>query len=271
MSSKSGPSPWSLSARLTAWYAGSAFALVLAATGFFYWSSVRNLDRQDDGLLGDRARVLQNVLVTQQGNIPALRHEVEEEWEAHQRTEIHVRVLDGNGNAVVATPGIADSLPISAFPQPAAEPDRGGDARAASGVLFRVLAVSAMVGSTPYTIQVALDRSLEAELQADYRKNLLLVVGVSVFICAIVGYTIAHRGTRPILAMTATACRIRPSNLGERMAPDGLPAELLELAATFNDMLDRLEQSFARLSRFSADLAHELRQPRSSLRGEVAV
>src|SRR5437588_7470240 len=121
MSSKSAPDgpparAWSLSARLTAWYAGSAFALVLAATGFFYWSSVRNLDRQDDRLLGDRARVLQNVLVTQQGNIPALRHEVEEEWEAHQRTEIHVRILDGTGRVVVATPGIAELLSNASFP-----------------------------------------------------------------------------------------------------------------------------------------------------------
>src|SRR5438094_8636465 len=145
MSSKNAPDhsssrPWSLSARLTAWYAGSAFALVLAATGFFYWSSVRNLDRQDDRLLGDRARVLQNVLGTQHGNIPALRHEVAEEWEAHQRTEIHVRVLDEAGGVVVATPGIAELLPPTSFPPPTAEPDRGADARTASGVLFRVLA-----------------------------------------------------------------------------------------------------------------------------------
>src|SRR5438132_305917 len=84
---------WSLAARLTAWYAASAFALVLAATGFFYWASVRNLDRQDDQLLGDRVRVLQSVLRNKPGDTAALRREVEEEWEAHQRTEIHVRIL----------------------------------------------------------------------------------------------------------------------------------------------------------------------------------
>ncbi len=42
MSSKIAPDPsrrpWSLAARLTAWYAGSAFALVLVATGFLYWA-----------------------------------------------------------------------------------------------------------------------------------------------------------------------------------------------------------------------------------------
>src|SRR5262249_44391857 len=71
--------------------------------------------------------------------------------------------------------------------------------------------------------------------------------------------------------ITDTTRRIRPANLSERVAPEGLPAELHQLAANFNSMLDQLEQSFARLSRFSADIAHELRTPVSSLRGEVEV
>ena len=43
---------WSLAARLTAWYAGSAFVLVVAATGFLYWASIRNIDHEDDQVLG---------------------------------------------------------------------------------------------------------------------------------------------------------------------------------------------------------------------------
>jgi two-component system heavy metal sensor histidine kinase CusS len=87
----------------------------------------------------------------------------------------------------------------------------------------------------------------------------------------VVGYGFAHRGIRPIHDITEIARRIRPANLGERITPDGLPAELLTLADTFNQMLDRLEESFVRLSRFSADLAHELRTPVHSLGGEVEV
>lgn len=41
--------------------------------------------------------------------------------------------------------------------------------------------------------------------------------------------------------------------------------ELRELAISFNDMLSRLEDSFQRLSQFSADLAHELRTPLGNL------
>jgi two-component system heavy metal sensor histidine kinase CusS len=50
-----------------------------------------------------------------------------------------------------------------------------------------------------------------------------------------------------------------------------LPAELSVLAGTFNEMLDRLQESFDRLARFSADIAHELRNPVNNLRGEAEV
>ncbi len=264
---------WSLAARLTAWYAGSAFALVLAATGFLYWAAVRNLDREDDQLLGDRVRGLHAVMQNRPGDMDAIRQEVEEE-DAHERTRVHLRILDARGQVVIETPGMNPLLPPSLFPAPSAEPGTGTDIDAAKGRSFRVLAVSLMGDSPKYSpcvIQVAMDRSLEMELHANYRKNLILVLGTALIVCAVVGYWIAHRGIRPIHDITETTRRIRPTNLGERMTADGLPAELLTLAATFNQMLDRLEQSFARLSRFSADIAHELRTPVHSLRGEVEV
>src|SRR5262245_66622872 len=79
---------WSLAARLTAWYAGSAFALVLAATGFLYWASVRNLDREDDQVLGDRVRAIRAVIMKRPGDTSAMRQEVDEEWEAHERRRV---------------------------------------------------------------------------------------------------------------------------------------------------------------------------------------
>jgi two-component system heavy metal sensor histidine kinase CusS len=268
------PRAWSLAARLTAWNASSGFALVLAATGFLYWASVNNLDREDDQLLGDRVRVLRAVMLNRPGDLEALRQELAEEWEAHQRTQVHMRILDPDGRVVVESPGMSRLLPAASFPVPAAEPDRGADIASATGASFRVLAVRGPEEASsgrPQVIQVAMDRSLEIELQAGYRRNLLVVLGVALVVSAVAGYAVAHRGIRPIHDITETARRIRPTNLGERILADGLPAELLTLAATFNQMLDRLEQSFARLARFSADIAHELRTPVYSLRGEIEV
>jgi two-component system heavy metal sensor histidine kinase CusS len=116
-----------------------------------------------------------------------------------------------------------------------------------------------------------LDRSQQFELLAEYRKNLWLVLGAALLTCAVVGHQIARRGLKPVALVTETARRIHPTNLGERIKAAGLPAELLALADTLNRMLDRLEQSFTRLSRFSADIAHELRTPVNNLRGSIEV
>jgi two-component system heavy metal sensor histidine kinase CusS len=64
---------------------------------------------------------------------------------------------------------------------------------------------------------------------------------------------------------------VGPTQLNERVSAIGWPHELQPLAAAFDDMLGRLEQSFERLSQFSADLAHELRTPILNIRGEAEV
>ncbi|MGB9473566.1 MAG: heavy metal sensor histidine kinase, partial [Candidatus Udaeobacter sp.] len=49
------------------------------------------------------------------------------------------------------------------------------------------------------------------------------------------------------------------------------PRELQPLAIAFDEMLKRLDDSFTRLSQFSADLAHELRTPIANMLGEAQV
>jgi two-component system heavy metal sensor histidine kinase CusS len=69
---------------------------------------------------------------------------------------------------------------------------------------------------------------------------------------------------------TATE-RVQASQLDQRLGRGRWPSELIALAAGFDQMLARLEESFDRLSRFSADLAHELRTPIQNLRGGAEV
>jgi two-component system, OmpR family, heavy metal sensor histidine kinase CusS len=272
-----GPRPSSLATRLTAWYSFSAFALVLGATGFMYWLLASNLDRESDEALADQVHVLRQLLHDRPNDRAALRQEVEWEGPVRQYAHVYVRILDQDGQTIMETADMSGLLGTQVFPDPVpadAEPVGATTVHAAADRPYRVLAVQATVGvpgRPVHTIQVALDRSRVEGLLSEYRRGLWVVLGLALFGCAVIGYRIARRGIQPLREITATARRIRSNTLNERLEIPDLPAELLALATTFNEMLDRLEESFGRLARFSADIAHELRTPLNNLRGEAEV
>lgn len=265
---------WTLAGRLTAFYAGSAFLIVLLATGYLYWAMVRNVDLEDDRLLADRARLLQTIIETQPLDMAAIQQEVDEAWQARQNTHIFIRLLAADAALITESPGMDQLLAPQVFPQATDEPGTGTNLKTSSGGSLRVLSVKASVGdakSKQWMIQLAMDRSQEDEIIADYLWHLSYVLIVALVVCAGVGYKIAQHGIRPLHEITTTAGRTHSSNLAQRIATTGLPAELQQLAGTFNEMLGRLETAFARLSQFSADIAHELRTPLNNMRGELDV
>src|SRR5436309_15202027 len=91
------PRPWSLAARLTAWYAGSAFALVLATSGFLYWALEQNLDREDDQSLRDQVQALRGVLQSGPSDPAAVRREAAWAWTARPAPFVHLRIHDPPG------------------------------------------------------------------------------------------------------------------------------------------------------------------------------
>ncbi len=268
--------PWSLAARLTTWSVCSSFAVLLLATACLYWALANTLERADARFLADEADALRTLLHDSPANAAALRWEVEDEWTAGPQLAVLVRILDEKGRVLSETPSMSDELPASAFPPAGADDGRSPqdfDVRSKSGATFRALAVNATAGPerASRVIQIALDQTRNQDLLAEYRARLWLVLAVALPACAIVGHRIAQRGVRPIKTMTDAAREVRSTTLHERITVAGLPAELLMLAETFNDVLDRLEDSFARISQFSADIAHELRTPLSNLRSGAEV
>lgn len=250
----------SLAVRLSLWYTGSAFLLLLVATGFLYWMLAAGFEREDDQYLREKVNTIRTLL--RDDDFRTLRWEVEGESTTRPAVRVLSRVLTTAGKTVIETTGMAADLPPAFFPAPGAIEDR-----TTFGRLFRVLSEN----FRNYRIQVGVEVTYEQALLTGYRRKLWVVLSLGLLGSMLIGCWIARRGIRPVEEIAAAMRRIRSSTLDERIAITGLPAELSALAATFNEMLDRLEDSFARLARFSSDLAHELRTPVNNLRGEVEV
>ncbi|WP_460139810.1 heavy metal sensor histidine kinase [Pseudomonas sp. S2_E01] len=92
-----------------------------------------------------------------------------------------------------------------------------------------------------------------------------LTVGLSALATALLGAWAARSGLRPLRRMSAVARGVSAQSLNARLPAEDMPPELAQLAHHFNAMLARLDDSFQRLSAFSADIAHELRTPLSNL------
>ena len=75
-----------------------------------------------------------------------------------------------------------------------------------------------------------------------------------------------RRGLQPLDRLGEQAAHIDAGSLAARFPVNDLPEELQPIGGRLNDLLARLEQSFERERRFSADLAHELRTPIAELR-----
>lgn len=258
---------WSLAVQLTIFYAGSAFLIVLLATGYLYWAMVRNVDLEDDRTLADKVNLMQALICARSPSDSAIQQEVTESWQVRQQTIVFIRAIAADGRTIAESPEMGTVLPAALFPPPVNEPAHGMNVETSSQS-YRLMAVGSAAQGI---IQAALDRTQEQEMIADYEESLWAVLGAAFFACTLAGYGIAWRGLRPIREISATAANIRATNLAERITLTGLPGELHQFAGAFNQMLDRLEGAFERLSRFSADLAHELRTPVNNLRGELDV
>jgi two-component system heavy metal sensor histidine kinase CusS len=103
------------------------------------------------------------------------------------------------------------------------------------------------------------------------RRDFWIAVTAALLLMVGVGILVARRGMRPVRDIALAAARISVGQLAERIPERDVPPELAAMVGAFNGMLARLEDSFARLSAFSADLAHELRTPIHSLRMQAEV
>lgn len=121
------------------------------------------------------------------------------------------------------------------------------------------------------TIQCAKDINDRIELLEEFNFILSLSIFSILAISAFGGFFIAHKALIPVKEISKTIDRISESNLSERITVENIPAELKQLALSFNRTFNRLERSFIRQRQFAADASHELRTPLSVIKSQCEI
>jgi len=262
--------PRAIATRLVLLFTLASALLLSCGLGVLYWIVVRHSSTEDNAVLADKVSALASEM-HRIGSASALIDQVQTPRSGEPRI-LYTRILDASNHVVAESPKMDSLAPAGEFP-PARE--LGVESKAKSyrrGVqIFYLLSTTTTVQGRTFTIQVAQDRSEDESFSEEFGLLFLVVLGAGVLASAFIAFSVTRRGLEPLGKLTRSLERIGPSQLHERIGPGNWPRELQPVAAAYDGMLARLEDSFVRLSQFSADLAHELRTPVGNILGEAQV
>lgn len=131
------------------------------------------------------------------------------------------------------------------------------------GIQWEIRDVSSRISGygTVYIRGITSITDAESSLRITVRLSLILFP-MLVLLAAVVGYFFVRGVFRPVAQLTATAREIyEKEDLSKRIGLTGEKNEIYVMAETFDLMLDKLEASFEKEKRFTADASHELRTP----------
>jgi two-component system heavy metal sensor histidine kinase CusS len=263
------PNPRSIASQLILLFTLAAALLLACGLGVFYWVVVRHAFAEDNAVLADRVDALQ-ASFEQRGGLEAVAAEINAAGN-QQRAPFLVRVLDPAGATIGQTTGMERLLPANIFPPVASRQIAAPTEHRVAGKSFALTTRGALADGQQFTIQVAQDRSSDEQVERKFGILVLVVLSGSILASVLIAIPVTRRGLRPLEEMKRSLERIGPTHLNERVASANWPRELQPMAIAFDEMLKRLDDSFTRLSQFSADLAHELRTPIANMMGEAQV
>ena len=262
-----------LRVRLTLWY-GSALALVLIIFSVsLYAITARDLRDAVDQSLEETATTAVRSL-EERGFLPLLDEDaLLSQFPELTRIDKFFQIFSPSGTITIRSPNIKQhEVPLS---RTALETAFTGQkifesAKYPNEPPLRLISVPIIYqGNLLYIVQVG--TSMESVGDTLHRFLILLVVAIPIALAVSLagGWFLAGRALRPVDAITLAAQRIAAGDLSQRLKMSATFDEIGRLAATFNNMIGRLDASFRQIRQFTSDASHELRTPLTVMKGET--
>lgn len=254
--------PRALSVRLAVMFA-LVSALLLGSIGFYLYQSLQReiAWRDDQALLGRLERM--QALLDDSESIDTLRSRPQLYENMLGNRDSLLWIVDDAGQRLIEiNPAL---LPLPELP--AAAQATLGNSQGSEPLRLAWLDVSR--GDRRLTLIAGKLLSEREQMLAAYRLKLWLALSVGALLAFALGWLVSQRGLRPVRQLATRAAAIDVQHLHLRLDEFKDVSELQALSQALNQMLARLEDGFAQLSRFSEDLAHEMRTPLSNLMGHA--
>ena len=264
----------SIRSRLTAWYVTLLAIILILFSVILNFFLAKRLHESVDNSLTVSATVVATSATMRLGNspLPGL-NQLFEQFMNQGNLNKFYRIYDGSGNVGSRSKNIsASQFPLSqgAYAD-ALEGKNSYETFTVGGQQpIRVITMPILLeGKLINLVQVGTSLEAVQETLRNLKIFLFTAVPSVLILAALFARFMARRALKPISRIIDTAREIgQGQELSKRIPVLKIKDELGQLALTFNEMMNRLENSFAQMRQFSSDASHELRTPLTVLKGQ---
>lgn len=256
------PRSWSVAKRLAALHIIAVLVSYTLFGSLFYAKRMKSMEQVSvRDLEAERTSVV--AILKEPAARELMAYEVRSQQYEPEQLRPFIRILDREGRVLLESPW-QEKIPSRAFPAP------GRTVRWRHVNDDTYLLGSFLIPPQPFTgpgalLQLGVNTHEVADRSSQFRLSLLAFLASGTAFAFACAHFIVKLALRPLDDISRTARNITRRRLDTRIDENSLPVELVSLAHSFNSMLERLEDSFSRLSHYSANLAHELRTPINTL------
>lgn len=256
--------------RLISWFSALLLLLVLAFGAFTYWQTRSYLVDVTAGSMKHRAQqIVQTLLRGQRIDEAYISREIEARY-APESNDRFIRITRYDGVVIYCSGSPADrSFTPANIPYA-----RVGRADVREEALpgepkMVIAAIRYSDAETSYLIEVGTSLVPVAHIMSGLLWTLAAGLLVMMSLTILGGWVLMNRALSPVRDITTAARDITMRDLRRRLPVPTTGDEIADLSVVLNQTIARLQESFDKVSRFTADASHELRTPLTIIRGEL--